>query len=434
MNRVHQEELQTDLTVIGSGIAGLSAAYFALQQGIQTVLVGDAGASAFAGGPLDLLSAFPGEDLRLWADPWKALEGLPDFCPDHPYTRLNPEEIDQALRSITDALAAQGLAYHGTNRYNSQLITAVGTPKWTFRVPQTMWPGVEAWLNKSPCLFVDFYGLKDVSGPWLGASLSAHWPGFRTERIAFPGTQDRSELFAGLLAQSLESERVREQLAAAVNPLLKEETCVAFPTLLGLYTSQDIVSELQDRLGVSVFEIPVPPPSVPGIRFHETMLSLLHNFDCLHKVSGKKISAGRFEAENGFVLTLDDEGLESRLVSQKVILATGRFLGGGLVSDPGRIREPLFDLPVVFSGLNQDWHRKDFFDPRGHPVNRAGLEVDGFFRPVDQRGDVVFEHLYAAGSILAHSDWMRMKCGAGVAMASAYKAVEALGTTQANPV
>jgi glycerol-3-phosphate dehydrogenase subunit B len=32
--------------------------------------------------------------------------------------------------------------------------------------------------------------------------------------------------------------------------------------------------------------------------------------------------------------------------------------------------------------------------------------------------------LFAAGSILAHQDWMRMKCGSGLAIATAYAAVE----------
>ena len=33
--------------------------------------------------------------------------------------------------------------------------------------------------------------------------------------------------------------------------------------------------------------------------------------------------------------------------------------------------------------------------------------------------------LFAAGSLLAHQDWMRQRYGAGVAIATAYKAVDA---------
>jgi glycerol-3-phosphate dehydrogenase subunit B len=36
----------------------------------------------------------------------------------------------------------------------------------------------------------------------------------------------------------------------------------------------------------------------------------------------------------------------------------------------------------------------------------------------------VDKRLFAAGILLAHQDWIRGRCGAGVAIASAYKAVE----------
>jgi glycerol-3-phosphate dehydrogenase subunit B len=45
---------------------------------------------------------------------------------------------------------------------------------------------------------------------------------------------------------------------------------------------------------------------------------------------------------------------------------------------------------------------------------------------LDRKGRTASENLYAAGSILAHHDWMRMKCGSGLAIATAYAAVNAL--------
>ena len=66
------------------------------------------------------------------------------------------------------------------------------------------------------------------------------------------------------------------------------------------------------------------------------------------------------------------------------------------------------------------------FDPAGHPVDRAGIVVDDAFRPVDITGKVVRPGLYAAGTILAHQDWLREKCGAGLAVATAWAAVAAL--------
>jgi glycerol-3-phosphate dehydrogenase subunit B len=109
--------------------------------------------------------------------------------------------------------------------------------------------------------------------------------------------------------------------------------------------------------------------------------------------------------------------------SRGVVLASGRFIGGGLHADRKRIRETIFDLPVCQPTDRTKWHRRDFLDPRGHPINEAGLETDDDFRPLNGSGRPAFKTLFAAGSILAHQDWIRTKCGAGLAIATAYGAI-----------
>ncbi len=58
------------------------------------------------------------------------------------------------------------------------------------------------------------------------------------------------------------------------------------------------------------------------------------------------------------------------------------------------------------------------------PPGRLRVEVDDLFRPLAGDGKPVSEFLFGAGALLAHQDWVRQRCGAGVAIASAYKAVE----------
>jgi glycerol-3-phosphate dehydrogenase subunit B len=95
----------------------------------------------------------------------------------------------------------------------------------------------------------------------------------------------------------------------------------------------------------------------------------------------------------------------------------------GLIAGQKKIRETLFDLPVFQPEDRSKWHRKDFFDPGGHEINRSGVEIDNAFRSLSASGKPVFDNLFAAGSILAHQDWMRQKCGAGVAISTGYAAV-----------
>jgi glycerol-3-phosphate dehydrogenase subunit B len=125
------------------------------------------------------------------------------------------------------------------------------------------------------------------------------------------------------------------------------------------------------------------------------------------------------------VLGIGNKTTEYIVRTKGIILASGRFWGRGLYADRQRIRESIFDLPVYQPRDRNGWHRENFLDSQGHPANRAGLEIDDSFRPLDRSGRPAFETLFAAGSILAHQDWMRMKCGSGLAIATAYAAVNA---------
>ena len=55
----------------------------------------------------------------------------------------------------------------------------------------------------------------------------------------------------------------------------------------------------------------------------------------------------------------------------------------------------------------------------------AGIEIDPLFRPLGQDGEVAKARLFAAGSILANQDWVRQRCGASVAIATAWGAIAA---------
>lgn len=86
------------------------------------------------------------------------------------------------------------------------------------------------------------------------------------------------------------------------------------------------------------------------------------------------------------------------------------------------ISEPLFNLPVVQPESRAGWHCENFFDPAGHPLNRAGINVNESFVPLDSSGKPVYDNLFVCGSILAHQDWVRQKCGSGLSVATAFAA------------
>ena len=413
------------LLVIGTGMAGMAAAFFAAQRGISVVQVGRTGGIVFASGLLDLMLVHPIEERILWENPWTAIDAVVHDIPRHPYSKLSRQDVRDAIEEFLTFLCSAGLPYRFSENRNSSVMTPLGTVKNTYGVPETMWGGVETLRSKPPCLLVDFYGLKDFSARQITSVLAGHWQGLRSARIPFPDPAYRHEVSTGeITARSLAISENMERLAASIKPHLGDARAVGLPAICGMESPQRIVAELSVLIGVPVFEIPTLPVSVPGLRLMQTFERELprkggrHLFDSnVLKVSCK--------TKGDFLADIGNDSPQQSIGAKGIILATGRFLSRGLYADRNRIRETLFDLPVHQPETRASWHRHEFFDPRGHLANRAGLEVDDAFRPLDHSGQPAHKYLFAAGSILAHQDWMRMKCGSGLAIATAYGAVKA---------
>jgi len=416
------ETITCDLCVVGSGMAGMSAALFAASRGLATVLVGRTGEIIFATGLLDLMGVHPLEAGRLWSDPWAGIDALVRDLPQHPYGRVPPGAIRAAFEEILKFLESQGLSYTGFPERNAAVLTSAGTVKVTYRVPLTMWSGVTARQSKTSCLLVDIQGFKGFSARQIVSTTASAWPGLRTVKLVFPGANPEGEVFAERMARALEMEAQREQWAAILKPHIQGASVVGVPAILGISRSTEVMRDIEKRIGCPVFEIPTMPPGVTGLRLKEAFERGLASRKVHLLLENKVFRASAFPGD-GFLLEAGRMEPERTIRSAAVLLATGRFMGGGLQADRHAVRESLFNLPVHQPERREQWHREDFMDRRGHPVNRAGLETDEFFRPTDASGRPAHPRLFAAGSILAHQDWMRMKCGSGLALATAYAAV-----------
>ncbi|UCG14701.1 MAG: glycerol-3-phosphate dehydrogenase subunit GlpB [Deltaproteobacteria bacterium] len=417
-------EKKVDLIVIGAGLAGMAATIFAVENGLTTIQVGSSvGEMLFASGALDLLGIHPVEQQKEWLDPWAGVSTLSRDCPKHPYALLGLESIRRAMDQFVDFLENAGLSYRGWPEGNALLPTCAGTIKITYRVPQTMWPGVTGFKQKLPALIVDFQGMKDFSARQMVETLGSRWPGLRSRRLDFTRQVPGVDRDNALMAEALNSQEVRTDLAGAIRPLLQGAELVGIPAVLGLRESEAFAADLEGQLGVPVFEIPTMPPSVPGIRLKEAMEQALRSRGANLVAGGRAVSVNT-ERRCCVGVVVQQGAYQETLEAEGIVLATGRFLGGGLDASRTVIRETLLDLQVHQPERREAWHRPHFLDPRGHPVNRAGLEVDELFRPVGSDGRSAFENLFAVGSVLAHQDWMRMKCGAGLAISTAYGAVQ----------
>jgi glycerol-3-phosphate dehydrogenase subunit B len=405
-------------------MAGMAAGVFAANRGISTVIVGSLGESWFTGGLIDLMGVHPSGNAKTWRDPWAAIQAVIENIPDHPYARIPTKDIKAALQEFYAFLNDAGLPYRTRNDQNSDLITAFGGIKTTHGVPQAMWPGVTAYSSKAPCLIVDMQGLKGFSARLVTERLKPEWPGLQALSIPSIYSDQAHEINPVPLAHDLEVAQHRQKLAELIKPHTNDVEFIGLPAVLGVHQVNEVVNEIGELLGKLVFEIPAMPPSIPGMRLKEAFLRFLpsHKVQCLFQKQVLKATVG---SEGEFSLDIGRTEHEHTIRAGAVLLATGRFLGGGLHSDHTTVTEPLFNLPVFQPATRELWHGDRFFEPNGHAINRAGIETDAMMRPLDAQGQPAFENLFAAGIILAHQDWSRMKCGSGLSVATAYGAIKA---------
>ncbi len=412
---------ETDLAIIGSGIAGFAASIFAINRTIKTAQIGNTGAVAYTTGYLDLLGKI-GDNKKTVRHPWQALEQLRKEQPDHPLSTIPVEDIQRSFEQFTRFLGECGIAYSTPKDTNLTALTPAGTLKPTLSVPATMEAGIHAFSAKKPCVIVDFKGLKGFSGRQVVANLQDRWPTVSSARILFPD-MDHGEIYPEVMARALEVAATREKLAILLKKAAGDAEIIGLPAVLGMHSPDKVKADLEKLTGLTIFEIPTMPPSVPGIRLRE-MFEQVFPHKGITLIPQQKVTSLDFQPE-GVQLSLRDNHGPINIHSQTVILATGRFLSGGLEAGITGIKEPLLDLPVKQPARRTDWYLNTYTDKRGHAIHRAGIEVDRSFRPLAANCTPLNERLFAAGIILANQDWIRDRSGAGIAIATAYKAVEA---------
>lgn len=400
--------MQFDLIVIGMGLSGLMAAKTAAEREKKVLLIGKGiGTLCLFSNTIDLMGTLSTEvPLN---------ESLPQWLedhPEHPYGKVGMEKIEEALSSFLSFFPPP-YTFQSRNGTNSLVPTGAGTLRPTYLIPSTMMKGLGFKGKKT--LVVGFKGYKDFY-----AQRFADLFGCRSVTVDIAEAGDR-EVSGTTLARWMEEASFRERLVEEVKKALRGEALLGFPAVLGLQDPMAVRRDLEKKTGTSVFEVPVLPPSMPGMRIFNTFRRKLIERGVLfllgHAVSRILLRGNRVEG-----VEVSHPPLTNTYKGERMLLATGRFIGGGLKADGLRIEEPLLGLPVTQPSSREGWFAETFFAPSGHPIHRAGIEADRMFRPLDEKGRPVFENVWAAGTILAHQDSLLEKSKEGIEIATGYTA------------
>lgn len=465
-----------DVVIIGSGLAGLTAAARLAGEGREvTLLTKGLGGLQLGQGTIDLLGYYPSTQeegkpgIREFVSaPLELIDtiDLNDDGSDHPYRHFSADDVKEAVEWFKGIMGEDLVVGDGTRNY--RLPTAVGALRPTALPQPTM---VQGEPDGRPMVLVGFDRLKDFYPDLIAENLRRQMgpdgKPIEARALHIDLVVDESEMdTSGLqFARALDKPEMRQQLCDLLRPLLKntgrpdpdgEPTVtrdprnlevVGFPAVLGL-SDKNAFREIAEGLGHDVFEIPIQPPSVPGMRFSEHLTRMVKAGATEPEqvalepgqagaVAGKAVRVIMGVPVIGF--DVDTEGEEQRITSvtiasaghprkiaaREFILAAGGFESGSLQMDSyGKVSEKVFDLPLV--GAEGEMIHGDYWG-KDQPLFRAGVRVDAQMRPLDQSGQPVYTNLHAAGGIIGGSVRWREKSGDGIALVTGLRAADAAG-------
>ena len=411
-----------DVVVVGTGLAGLTAAVRLAESGARVlVLAKGVGATHLSPGTIDVLGYEPARVER----PVEALARLLEAQPGHPYRHVGAEGVTAAVAWFKDRVARGSLApyaYVGGVEENLLLPTAVGVPRPSAVVPETMARG--DLRGGGPVCVVGFRPLKDFHPALLADNLARSDVGVRARAVELDlAPEGRADVNALGFARGFDDEAFRRAVVAQVVSRLGAEERVAFPAVLGIADPHGVWAALEHGLGRPVFEVPTLPPSVPGMRLFAILREALRRAGGAVVLNNVVIGAERAGARVTALRTRI--GLrEERRGADWVVLATGGFASGGLELDSHwTARETALGLEVTgVPGPGKERFRPGYFED--HPMGRAGVAVDRDLRPVDAAGDRLLENVLVAGATLAGAEPWREKSGDGLSLATGHRAAE----------
>ncbi len=416
--------MSKSVVIIGGGISGLFAACICAKRGFKTtVLSYGQGALAAAGGIIDVFGY--DEKGKLIHDPLEHINSLPS---SHPYGKIGAENVEAALNTFLKLSAEAKYPYKGDVHKNQMVPTGIGTFKPTCLTPPTIDGDL---INHADRIVVlGFKGLKDYFADLICENLRRNLPKSSCEILSteillnFESSSACRDISALDIARKLDTHvgylNFREQIKSYV----KGKTLFILPPVLSASPSTDLLDLLDIEINAKFIEVSAMPPSVTGYRT-ELMLKNIAEKLGVEIIEKAHVFASEVKDKHcSYVMTQGFDRIR-KYSADHFILASGGVFGNGLVTQMGRMYEPIFNIEIDVPKNQQEWSHQYLFTGRPQPFATYGIETDNTLRPTN-KGQLLLDNVYVVGRALAGYDFCFEKSGNGVAICSAYHAASLL--------
>jgi glycerol-3-phosphate dehydrogenase subunit B len=415
--------MKTDVAVIGTGLAALTAARTVQQSGRQVVLVWPGLSSLyFLFATVDVIGYPTATAAEPIANPAEAIARLIGQEPTHPYARAGMNAVEASIALMLEWFKEAGLLWEGALDRNFVLPTATGTPKPCCLAPASMTAGDLS--RPQPIVLCGFTGYQDFAPEFAAANLKRQWRSADVSavRVTAPGFgPDR--LFTSIdLARSFEDAAFRDAVAAQVRDRVTGDGVrIGVPGVLGLTTPNETFAAFQRAVGHPVFEIPTVPPSVIALRLFDRLRKDLQEAGIeiiwAAPAHAAQVTDGRCRS-----ILLKAAGHELPVEAAAYVLAIEDWVDGALRAGVHTVRDPFFHQPIAWSKVPTDRTAESLF--ASQPFEQVGYALTDRLQPADENGKPLARNVFCAGGAMAGYDPSGTKSRGGMAIATGYRAAQ----------
>jgi glycerol-3-phosphate dehydrogenase subunit B len=416
--------MKVDVAVVGSGLAALVATRSLQKAGRKPVLIWPGLTSLyFAYATVDVLGYPDATTLEPIDDPERGVSELINEHPDHPYARAGLAALRDGIAVLMEWLTEAGFRWQGRLDRNLLLPTAIGTPKPSCLVPDSMAAG--DLRRDEPIVLVGFEGYEDFVPEMAASNLSRSWNSgrnVRAIRISLPAFKP-GQLFTSIdLARSFQEDTFRHDVAARLRDAgAIDGARIGMPAVLGLTHDTDVHRRFQNELGRPVFEIPTLPPSVLALRLfdrlrkhlQETGIELIWNAPA----HAADVVDGRCER-----IHLKSAARDQPIEARAYVLALEDMVDGALRAGVHTMQDPFFHRPVSHSAVPTERTDESLFKPQ--PFASVGYAVTDRLQPAGGDSRPLASNVFIAGGAIGGYDPTRTKSRGGLAIATGYRAAQ----------
>ncbi|MCP5463920.1 MAG: hypothetical protein H7A33_02745 [Deltaproteobacteria bacterium] len=398
-----------ELVIIGAGYAGLAAFAAATQAGQSPILIAkDFGGSRFFSGAFDVLDpAFQLGSFQVSQTP-STKELLSQFIrvhPQHLYAKFGAADFDFVNRAKEFCSF-----YHLPAVFEDNMIACFGSSgkaKWSAGAMAGQGLRQSELAEIKKVVLVNVSALTDYPAGLIAKNLKKQFNDVTVLTVDLGALNATAPL--AHVNQLMDAGDLFEKLCGALAGVAGSNAVIMMPPILGVRSFQKHHQELRERFSAKTLELLSVLPSISGERAHQFILKKLAEFP--KRFVQQEILSVEC-ADNVFNLKLSDQQIEAK----KVILATGKFVGGG-VRREGRFFETLFDLPLI------DAQQVPVKGKTMIQLSHARAEQNQDFMGVGVNWEQSPSALQPCGHVLGGFDFAREKCGFGISLISAHKSL-----------